>query len=96
MVGVARTLRLVPGREDLFASRGGGYNAQKRAFDELGEGEVLVVEARGDASSGTFGHILALRAKAGYEAGSDCADGPRTNAREFMTLFKKPSIRFSY
>jgi 5-oxopent-3-ene-1,2,5-tricarboxylate decarboxylase / 2-hydroxyhepta-2,4-diene-1,7-dioate isomerase len=69
MVGVARTLRLVPGREDLFASRGGGYNAQKRAFDDLGEGEVLVVEARGDASSGTLGDILALRAKARGAAG---------------------------
>lgn len=69
MVGVARTLRLVPGREDLVASYGGGYNAQKRAFDELGEGEVLVVEARGDASSGTLGDVLALRAKARGAAG---------------------------
>jgi regulator of RNase E activity RraA len=69
LVGVARTLRLVPGREDLFASRGGGYNAQKRAFDELGEGEVLVVEARGDATSGTLGDILALRAKVRGAAG---------------------------
>jgi len=69
LVGVARTLRLVPGREDLFTSRGGGYNAQKRAFDELAEGEVLVVEARGDATSGTLGDILALRAKVRGAAG---------------------------
>ena len=40
LVGTAKTLRFVPGREDLFASHGGGYNAQKRAFDAVGAGEV--------------------------------------------------------
>lgn len=69
IVGVARTLRLVPGREDLFTSHGGGYNAQKRAFDSLGEGEVLVIEARGDSTAGTLGDILAARAKARGAAG---------------------------
>ena len=33
LVGLARTLRFVPNREDLFAAHGGGYNAQKRAFE---------------------------------------------------------------
>ncbi|GIG21110.1 hypothetical protein Cch01nite_18340 [Cellulomonas chitinilytica] len=69
LVGTARTLRLVPGREDLFARHGGGYNAQKRAFDTLDEGDVLVIDARGDAGSGTFGDILALRAHARGAAG---------------------------
>ena len=27
---------------------GGGYNAQKRAFDTVGEGEIIVIEARGE------------------------------------------------
>ncbi|MDC6657897.1 hypothetical protein OEZ74_26850, partial [Leclercia adecarboxylata] len=53
--GTAKTLRFVPGREDLFESHGGGYNAQKRAFDAVGEGEVIVIEARGEAGSGTLG-----------------------------------------
>ena len=69
LVGAARTLRFVPGREDLFASHGGGYNAQKRAFDAVGEGEIIVIEARGETGSGTLGDILALRAKARGAAG---------------------------
>ena len=62
LVGTAKTLRFVPFREDLFAEHGGGYNAQKRAFDAVAEGEVIVIEARGDASCGTLGDVLALRA----------------------------------
>lgn len=62
IVGTAKTLRFVPFREDLFASHGGGYNAQKRAFDAVNEGEIIVIEARGDATTGTLGDILALRA----------------------------------
>ncbi|MFH5822870.1 fumarylacetoacetate hydrolase family protein [Georgenia sp. AZ-5] len=69
LVGTARTLRFVPNREDLFASHGGGYNAQKRAFDAVGEGEVIVIEARGETGSGTLGDILALRAHAAGAAG---------------------------
>ncbi|MGB3370745.1 MAG: fumarylacetoacetate hydrolase family protein [Rhodococcus sp. (in: high G+C Gram-positive bacteria)] len=64
IVGIARTLRFVPNREDLFVSHGGGYNAQKRAFDAVADGEVIVIEARGELGSGTLGDILALRAKA--------------------------------
>lgn len=69
LVGRARTLRLVPHREDLFAAHGGGYNAQKRAFDTVGEGEVLVIEARGETGSATLGDVLALRAKVRGAAG---------------------------
>lgn len=69
IVGTARTLRFVPNREDLFKSHGGGYNAQKRAFDAVGEGEVIVIEARGDSNAGTLGDVLALRAKANGAAG---------------------------
>lgn len=69
IVGTAKTLRFVPGREDLFASHGGGYNAQKRAFDGVEEGEIIVIEARGETGSGTLGDILALRAQARGAAG---------------------------
>ncbi|MDA2805155.1 fumarylacetoacetate hydrolase family protein [Nocardiopsis suaedae] len=69
LVGPARTLRFVPYRKDLFAERGGGFNAQKQLFDTIGPGEVLVMEARGDASAGTLGDILALRAKVRSAAG---------------------------
>jgi 2-keto-4-pentenoate hydratase/2-oxohepta-3-ene-1,7-dioic acid hydratase in catechol pathway/regulator of RNase E activity RraA len=69
MIGRARTLRFIPNREDLFESHGGGYNAQKRAFDALGPGDVLVIEARGEAGTGTVGDILALRAQVRGAAG---------------------------
>jgi 2-keto-4-pentenoate hydratase/2-oxohepta-3-ene-1,7-dioic acid hydratase in catechol pathway/regulator of RNase E activity RraA len=69
IVGRARTLRFVPFREDLFKNHGGGYNAQKRLFDAVDEGEVIVIEARGDATTGTLGDILALRAKSRGAAG---------------------------
>jgi regulator of RNase E activity RraA len=63
LAGPARTLRFVPFRPDLFAQRGGGFNPQKQAFDTVGPGEVLVIEARGRAEAGTLGDILALRAR---------------------------------
>ncbi|WP_026549261.1 fumarylacetoacetate hydrolase family protein [Arthrobacter sp. Br18] len=63
VVGLARTLRFVPNREDLFKTHGGGFNAQKRAIDSVREGEILVMEARGEKGTGTIGDILALRAQ---------------------------------
>ena len=69
MVGQARTLRLIPYRPDLFKSHGGGFNAQKQAFDGVGPGEVLVVDARGIRETGTVGDILALRAQVRGAAG---------------------------
>jgi 5-oxopent-3-ene-1,2,5-tricarboxylate decarboxylase/2-hydroxyhepta-2,4-diene-1,7-dioate isomerase len=63
VVGLARTLRYVPNREDLFKTHGGGFNAQKRAIDSVNQGEILVMEARGEKGTGTIGDILALRAQ---------------------------------
>ncbi|WP_163509252.1 fumarylacetoacetate hydrolase family protein [Fodinicola acaciae] len=62
VVGTARTLRYLPVREDVFESRGAGFNAQKQAIEAVGPGDVLVMEARGEHGSGTIGDILALRA----------------------------------
>ncbi|NHN54756.1 fumarylacetoacetate hydrolase family protein [Calidifontibacter sp. DB0510] len=69
LVGRARTLRFIGFREDLFAEHGGGHNAQKAAFDAIGPGEVLVIEARGQTYAGTLGDILALRAAHRHAAG---------------------------
>ncbi|WP_373692850.1 fumarylacetoacetate hydrolase family protein [Agromyces silvae] len=69
LVGRAKTLRFVPFRPDLFAAHGGGFNAQKRAFDTVEPGEVLVIEARGERGTGTVGDVLALRAKVRGAAG---------------------------
>jgi regulator of RNase E activity RraA len=69
MVGVARTLRFVAFRPDLFAEHGGGFNAQKRVFDTVNPGEVIVIEARGERGTGTVGDVLALRAQTRGAAG---------------------------
>jgi len=69
MAGLARTIRFLPLREDLFDTYGGGMNAQKRAIEHVGPAEVLVIEARGDTSAGTIGDILALRAQVRGAAG---------------------------
>jgi len=82
VVGLAKTLRYVPLREDLFAERGGGQNAQKRAFDALEPGEVVVIEARGQVDAGTLGDILALRAQTLGAAGI-VTDGA---VRDFATV----------
>lgn len=82
VVGVAKTLRFVPNREDLFARDGGGYNAQKRAFDALRPGEVMVIAARNEKGAGTLGDILALRAQANGAAGI-ITDGP---VRDFAAV----------
>lgn len=80
LVGTARTLRFVPQREDLFASHGGGYNVQKQAFDAVGPGEIIVIEARGETGSGTLGDILAIRAQANGAAGIVTDGGVRDYA----------------
>jgi 2-keto-4-pentenoate hydratase/2-oxohepta-3-ene-1,7-dioic acid hydratase in catechol pathway/regulator of RNase E activity RraA len=69
LLGRAKTLRFVPFRPDLFASHGGGFNAQKLAFDTVEAGEVLVIEARGERGTGTVGDVLALRAQVRGAAG---------------------------
>jgi len=80
MVGTARTFRLIPYRPDLFKQYGGGFNAQKRAFDGVGEGEVLVIDARGVQETGTVGDILALRAQVRGAAGIVSDGGVRDYA----------------
>lgn len=77
VVGRARTLRFIPFRPDLFARKGGGYNAQKLAFDTVGPGEVLVIDARGERGTGTVGDVLALRAQVRGAAGIVTDGGTR-------------------
>jgi 5-oxopent-3-ene-1,2,5-tricarboxylate decarboxylase/2-hydroxyhepta-2,4-diene-1,7-dioate isomerase len=62
VIGVARTLRYIPLRQDLFKQVGGGYNAQKRVIDSLEDGDILVMEARGETGAATMGDILVTRA----------------------------------
>ena len=80
LVGVAHTLRFLPLREDLFERFGTGMNAQKRAVEELRPGQVLVMDARRDATAGTLGDILALRALRRGAAGVVTDGGLRDSA----------------
>jgi 5-oxopent-3-ene-1,2,5-tricarboxylate decarboxylase/2-hydroxyhepta-2,4-diene-1,7-dioate isomerase len=62
LLGRARTLRYVALREDVRDADTASLNAQKATIDSLEEGEVLVIEARGEPGAGTIGDILAMRA----------------------------------
>jgi 5-oxopent-3-ene-1,2,5-tricarboxylate decarboxylase / 2-hydroxyhepta-2,4-diene-1,7-dioate isomerase len=63
MVGVAKTLRYGPMREDLVESLQNGFNAQRRAIESLQPGEVLVIEARNESGAGTIGDVMCERAR---------------------------------
>ncbi|RJO79428.1 fumarylacetoacetate hydrolase family protein [Nocardia panacis] len=67
LLGIAKTLRYLPLREDLVPV--GPMNAQKRSVESVAPGEVLVMEARGEHGAGTIGDILALRAQMRGAAG---------------------------
>jgi regulator of RNase E activity RraA len=77
LVGVARTLRYVPAREDL--DHMGVFRdpemPQRKAVELVGPGEVLVIDARGDLRAGTLGNILAARIMHRGAAGI-VSDGP--------------------
>lgn len=61
LLGYAFTLRYVPVREDVLTPAG-ELNAQKLAVETISDGEVLVIDARGEQGAGTIGDILAARA----------------------------------
>lgn len=70
-VATARTLRCLPTRTDLAkAQRDSGEPSPHRvAIDGISEGEVLVIEARGELSAAVAGDVLAARVKAAGGAG---------------------------
>jgi regulator of RNase E activity RraA len=61
--GPARTLRYIPAREDLDSPEGYAdpLHPQRVAIERLSPGDVLVIDARGDRSSGVLGSILTTR-----------------------------------
>lgn len=71
MVGYALTLRYIPAREDL--DRSTDYdnltNPQRVAVEMVGPEDVLVIDARGDLSAASLGHILMTRIKVRGAAG---------------------------
>ena len=71
MAGQALTLRYIPRREDLDPT--GEYdnrqNKQRLAIEAVELGDVLVIDARGDARAATLGNILTARVRARGAAG---------------------------
>lgn len=63
MVGEAFTLRYIPAREDLDlqVDFDNLRNPQRLAVEAVGEGDVLVIDARGELGAASLGHILATR-----------------------------------
>ena len=63
MVGYAFTLRYIPAREDLDRSTDydNWTNPQRVAVESVGPQDVLVIDARGDLSAASLGHILMTR-----------------------------------
>jgi regulator of RNase E activity RraA len=72
MVGYAFTLRYIPMREDLDLQRveyDNDTNIQRIVVEEIGPGDVLVIDARNDLEAATLGNILATRMKMRGAAG---------------------------
>lgn len=63
-VGQARTLRSIPAREDLdvVSSFGDPNHPQRKVFELLEPGDVLVMDCRGDLRAANGGGILTTRA----------------------------------
>ena len=62
-VGRARTLRTLPPRGDIVTAQREGrlVHAHRQALDEIGPGEVLVIDARGVRDAAVCGDVLATR-----------------------------------
>ena len=95
MVGYAHTLRYVALREDVRDARKGAEDAQKLAVETVSPGDVLVMEARGEAGAGTIGDILAARVLARGGAGivtdGGVRDTPGVAELEIPTYFQAPN-----
>ena len=62
MAGPAFTLRYIPARQDLDPGTIDNLqDVQRIGIEEIGQGQVLVIAARGDTRAGTMGSILATR-----------------------------------
>jgi len=72
MAGEAATVRFVPAREDLanFDAVATNDYPQRKAIDEIGPGQVLVIDCRGLSSAAAAGEILMTRIKVRGAAGA--------------------------
>jgi 5-oxopent-3-ene-1,2,5-tricarboxylate decarboxylase/2-hydroxyhepta-2,4-diene-1,7-dioate isomerase len=94
LLGFAHTLRYVALREDVLAADKAPLNAQKATIESLAPDEVLVIEARDQAGSGTIGDILALRAlrrgATGIVTDGGVRDSPSFAELDLPTYYRAP------
>jgi 5-oxopent-3-ene-1,2,5-tricarboxylate decarboxylase/2-hydroxyhepta-2,4-diene-1,7-dioate isomerase len=103
LVGYACTLRYVPAREDVGvrdAKPDNETNVQRRAVESIGEGEVLVVDARGELGAGVLGDILATRiwrrGAAGIVTDGSFRDSPGFAAIDLPAYHRAPNAGLSW
>ena len=87
MAGEAFTLRYIPAREDLdFQVEYDNWtNPQRVAVETIGPDQVLVIDARGQLSAASLGHILATRLMV-RGAGGLVTDGALRDSPAIATL----------
>lgn len=91
MVGYAFTLRYIPAREDLDmqVDYDNLKNVQRLAVEAVGPDDILVIDARGEVSAASLGHILATRimrrGAAGLVTDGALRDYHRIQALDFPT-----------
>jgi len=101
MVGYAFTLRYIPAREDLADERyDNTRNVQRLAVEAVGAEDVLVIDARGDISAASFGHILGTRitqrGAAGFVTDGALRDTPFFRGLELPTYIRAAHATTSF
>ena len=96
MVGYAFTLRYIPAREDLADELyDNARNVQRLAVEAVGPEDVLIIDARGDVSAASFGHILGTRISQRGAAGF-VTDGALRDTPGFRGLVLPTYIRAAH
>ena len=96
MVGYAFTLRYIPAREDLADEiYDNASNVQRLAVEAVGPEDVLTIDARGDISAASFGHILGTRINQRGAAGL-VTDGALRDTPAFRRLELPTYIRAAH
>lgn len=107
MAGQATTLRFIPAREDLARGERAATgefdnlkNKQRIAVEQVGAGEVLVIDARGDTRAASLGNILvariAARGAAGIVTDGAFRDSPAIRAIDLPTYARGQSPNISF
>ena len=101
MVGYAFTLRYIPAREDLADERyDNTKNVQRLAVEAVGPEDVLIIDARGEVSAASLGHILGTRitqrGAAGFVTDGALRDTPGFRCLELPTYIRAAHATTSF